>query len=189
MAASDIKERNINSQKRYVYLSGEISEELIKSAAQDLFRLEFENPAEDIIMIIDSYGGYVDSMWALIDTMNLLRCDVHTLCVGKAMSAASVILINGARGKRYCTENSRIMIHKVSGICSGQVDDIDGYVEELKRQNEQAINFIIKHSCLTKKILEQKITFDWYLSPKEALKYSVIDKIVSSFSEIKLKGW
>jgi ATP-dependent Clp protease protease subunit len=189
MASIDGKEKNINSQKRYVYLSGEITEELIKITVQDLFKLEFDNPSEDIIMIIDSYGGHVDSMWALIDAMNLLRCNVHTLCVGKAMSAAAVILINGAKGKRYCTENSRIMIHKIYGGCSGQVDDIEEYTKELKRLNELAINFVLKKTNLTKKILDQKIIHDWFLSSQEALKYSIIDKIVSKFSEINLKGW
>jgi ATP-dependent Clp protease, protease subunit len=180
---------DISIRKRCVFFTGVTDEESTKDFINSVFKLELEDPSKDILILIDSYGGYVDSMWAMIDVMNLCRCKIHTLCVGKAMSAASLMLMNGTKGKRYCTPNSRIMLHKVSAWHGGNFDDLDIQMKETKRIEEKLEDFIIKNSKLNKGMLSKVLKNDFYLDPPEAKKNGIIDKIITNFSEIKLQGW
>lgn len=180
---------NEQNKKRAVYLIGDITEAKSFTFIKDMFKLELENPIKDIVVIIDSYGGFVDSMWAMQDTIGLLRCKVHTLCIGKAMSCGQLILIGGDKGCRYATPNSRIMMHEISSWTCGNVSDIKNYAEELTKMDKKFRTFILKKTKLKKSQLDDMLKRDCYLTPEEALEYGFIDKIISSFSEIELKGW
>jgi len=165
-------EKNGKNTKRVVYLIGDVTEEKSSEFIKEMFRLEMDNPVSDIVVIIDSYGGYVDSMWAMQDTMQLLRCKVHTLCIGKAMSCGQMILIGGDKGCRYATPNSRIMMHEISSWAHGKVEDIKNYTEELYRMDKQFRDFIGKKTKL-----------------KKAQMNDMLKKDYTSFGDIDLKGW
>jgi len=181
--------KNIKNNKRVVYLIGDVTEEKSLEFIKEMFRLEMDNPVADIVVIIDSYGGYVDSMWAMQDTMQLLRCKVHTLCIGKAMSCGQMILIAGDKGCRYATPNSRILMHEISSWSFGTVSDIKNYTAELDRMDKKFRAFIKKNTKVKKAQLDEMLTKDFYMSPDEALEHGFIDKVIGSFSEIELKGW
>ena len=189
MPTKEQREKDLSSKKRCIFFTGEVDENSSKNFINALLRLEMEDPAKDILLIIDSYGGYVDSMWSMIDVMNLCRCKIHTLCVGKSMSAASLMLMNGAKGRRYCTPNSRVMIHKISSGHAGGFDELDNHMKEIARMEEQLESFIIENSKFTKKSLQVVLQNDYYLTATQAKKQGVIDKIITSFSDLKLKGW
>ena len=175
--------------KRAIYLMGDIDEAKSESFIKSILQLQLEDPTKDIVVIIDSYGGYVDSMWSMQDAMNLVTCKVHTLCIGKAMSCGQMILVGGEKGYRYATPNSRIMMHQISAWTGGTVADIQNYAEELSRLDKQFKDFIKRKTKLTKVQLNKMLENDYYMDPKEALKFGFIDKIITGFGDLKLKGW
>ncbi len=189
MSIKDVHKSDISLRKRCIFFTGVTDEESTKNFINSIFKLELEDPCKDILVLIDSYGGYIDSMWAMIDIMNLCRCKIHTLCVGKAMSAASLMLMNGTKGKRYCTPNSRVMLHKVSAWHFGSFDDLDIQMKETKRLEQKLEEFITNNSKLNKTMLSSVLKNDFFLDPLEAKKNGVIDKIITNFSEVKLQGW
>jgi len=184
-----LSEKKELDKKRAVYLMGDIDEAKSESFIKSVLQLELEDPTKDIVVIIDSYGGYVDSMWAMQDAMHLVTCKVHTLCIGKAMSCGQMILVGGEKGCRYATPNSRIMMHQISSWAGGTVSDIQNYTEELKRLDRQFREFIQEKTKLTKVQLNKMLEQDYYMDPKQAKKYGFIDKIITNFSDLKLKGW
>lgn len=179
----------IENHKRYVYLTDTVDEDMAEDTIKALFKFEKENPSDDIIVIINSYGGYVDSMWAIVDAMQMVSCPIHTLVVGKAMSAGSLILLSGDKGKRYSTPNSRIMIHQISGASYGATKDVEAHANEMKRMEMQCRQHIVKRTKFTLKNLDNVLHHDYFLTPKDAIKHGVIDKVVSSFSDLNIKGW
>ena len=183
------EDKNGKNAKRVVYLVGDVNEEKSLEFMKEMFKLEMENPLQDIVVIVDSYGGYVDSMWSMQDMMKLLRCKVHTLCIGKAMSCGQMILIGGSKGCRYATPNSLIMMHEISAWTCGKISDIKSYTEDLKRADKQFRDFVIKNTNLKKAQLNEMLKTDCYLTPERALEYGFIDKIISSFGDIEVKGW
>lgn len=189
MSTKEQREKDLSSRKRCIFFTGEVDESSSKNFINALLRLEMEDPTKDILVIIDSYGGHVDSMWSMIDVMNLCRCKIHTLCVGKSMSTASLMLMNGAKGKRYCTPNSRVMIHKIFSGHIGGFDELDIHMKEVSRMEEQLEDFIIKNSKFNKKTLQIVLRNDYYLTAPQAKQKGVIDNIITSFSDLKLKGW
>jgi ATP-dependent Clp protease protease subunit len=183
------EDKNGKNVKRVVYLIGDITEEKSLEFIKEMFKLEMENPLKDIVIIIDSYGGWVDAMWSMQDTMRLLRCKIHTLCVGKAMSCGQLILVGGDKGCRYATPNSRIMMHEITDCTMGTVTDIKNYTQELYRMDKQFREFLIKRTKVKKAQLNEMLKKDYYMTPEEALELGFIDKIVKSFGDIEVKGW
>jgi ATP-dependent Clp protease protease subunit len=177
------------SRKRCVYLTGEVNESSAENIMSELFKLEMSDPSGDIIIVINSYGGYVHSAWSIIDTMNMLRCNVHTLSIGQASSAGAVILLSGTKGKRYAAPHASIMLHKISSETRGHIDDMDIDVKETKRLQEQLENHIISRTKIKSKQLSEMLSRNRYLTPEEAVQFGLIDKIISSFGDIKMKGW
>ena len=179
------------AKRRCVYLTGRIDEDAARKFVENILRLEIQDPTRDILVIIDSYGGMVDSMWSMVDAMDLLRCNVHTLCTGKAMSAAGFVLINGTKGNRFCTPHARIMFHKMGGGTGGDVDYMANYIDEIKRLQKQSDDFIVSKTKYNKKELLGlfKEKGEIYLPAKQAVEKGVVDKVIRSFSELKLKGW
>lgn len=183
----DIKE--VENKKRAIYLMGSIDEAKSEAFIKSILELELEDPLKDIVVIIDSYGGHLDAMWAMHDAMNMVTCNVHTLCIGKAMSCGQMLLMGGAKGCRYATPNSRILVHEITSWTHGKISDIQNYTQEATRLDKQFRKFVVNRTKLTAKQLDEKIKHDFYMSAEEALKLGFIDKIITGFSDIKLKGW
>lgn len=170
---------------RIIYLNGSIDEEKTKMVTLSMLNYECVDPNSDIVLYIDSYGGYVDSIFAICDTINMLRCNVATVCVGKAMSAAAIILACGFKGKRFITPHSRIMLHELSSIAFGKLSEIDNDSKELRRI-QLIIDSIVKHKTKlnNKQIKEFMHGKDRYLSSEEALKFGFIDYIIHKPKDI-----
>ncbi len=178
-----------DNKKRAIYLMGDIDELKSEAFIKSLLELELQDPTKDIVVIIDSYGGYVDSMWAMQDAMSLVSCKVHTLCIGKAMSCGQMMLIGGSNGCRYATPNSRIMMHEISSWAHGKVSDIQNYTQEATRLDKQFRKFIVSKTKMTAKQLDDSMKHDFYMSAQEAKRLGFIDKIITKFGDLKLKGW
>lgn len=168
---------------------GDIDEAKSEAFIKSVLQLQMEDPTKDIVVIIDSYGGYIDSMWSMQDAMNMVTCKIHTLCIGKAMSCGQMLLVGGSKGCRYATPNSRIMMHEISAWTHGSISDIKNHTKELDRLDKQFRTFIQKRTKLNKTQLDKMLECDTYMNPKEALKYGFIDKIITGFGDLKIKGW
>ena len=169
---------------RLIYMSGKFSEDAAKDVVSQLLKFNYDDPKKDILMVIDSYGGIVDSFIAIHDTMRLIRCDVATLCIGKAMSCGHLLLTSGTKGKRFITPNSRIMVHQVSAGTWGKLSEMENSVEETKRLEGIINKLIIKYSKITKRKLTDLLSKDSYLSPEKGLEYGFIDTIVRAPSHL-----
>lgn len=174
------KETMLDS-NRIIYMSGELNEQKTEQMVTKFLNFETANPFKDILLFIDSYGGFVDSFVAIHDIIKLLRCDVATCCVGKAMSCAQLLLISGTKGKRFITQNSRVMIHEFSIMNVGKLSDVEINIEEDKRlQKEIWESFNLKYTKLTKKKLDEMRIKDTFITAKECIDYGIVDHIITS---------
>jgi len=173
--------KSVLDTNRIIYMSGDFTEQKTELIVAKLLHFESANPSKDILLIIDSYGGIVDSFVAIHDTMKILRCNVATCCIGKAMSCGQLLLISGEKGKRFITPNSRVMIHEFSSGNFGKLSDLEVSVNENKRLQKtiwETLN--IKYTKLTKKRLDDMRERDTYLDAKECLENGLVDHIVTS---------
>ncbi len=164
---------------RIIFLSGPISSEVANLVIAQLIYLEAKDPSKDIFLYINSPGGSVNDGLAIVDTMNYIKCDVNTICIGSAMSMGALILASGAKGKRYALPNSEIMIHQVliSGGLSGPATDIEIYTKNLLR-NKQRLNTILsERSGQPYEKVCQDTERDNFMTADQALEYGLIDKI------------
>lgn len=163
---------------RIIFLTGEITTELANTIIAQLLFLEGKDNTKDISIYINSPGGIVDGGLAILDTINYIKCDVSTICVGMAASMSAVLLSAGTKGKRFALPNSRIMIHQPLGGVQGQALDIKIQAEQILKMKD-TLNKILSNS--TGKSIEQIETDtnrDYYLTSEEALKYGIIDSIL-----------
>jgi ATP-dependent Clp protease, protease subunit len=164
--------------ERIIILGHVIDDDVANSIVAQLLVLDAENPEKDITMYINSPGGSIYDGLAIYDTMQLIRADVATVCVGEACSMGSIILAGGTAGKRYCLPNSRVMIHQGSGGTRGQAKDIELFAKEMRRL-EDMINLLLRqHTGQTIQKLEIDQDRDYYLTAEEAVKYGLADKLV-----------
>ncbi len=164
--------------ERIVFLGGPIDDDVANIVIAQMLFLTAENDKEDIRLYINSPGGSVTSCMAIYDTMQHIKPDVETICVGQAASAAAVLLACGAKSKRYSLPNARIMIHQPMGEAGGQATDIAIHAKEILRVKESLNEILAKHTGKSKTQIEQDSERDRYMSAQEALKYGLIDKIV-----------
>lgn len=164
--------------ERIIFLGDEIDDEMSNSIVAQLLLLDSENPEKDIMLYINSPGGVITSGMAIYDTMQHLRADVNTICVGEAASMGAFLLCAGTKGKRMSLPNSRIMIHQPSGGARGQASDIVIEAQEIARIKKQMNELMAKHTGQTVKKIEQDSDRDNYMSPQEAMEYGLIDKVV-----------
>jgi ATP-dependent Clp protease protease subunit len=150
--------------------------------AQLLF-LEAEDPDKDITFYINSPGGVVSSGLAIYDTMQFVKCDIATLCMGQAASMGALLLAAGTEGKRYALPNSRIMIHQPMGGFQGQATDIDIHAREILRMREDLNKILSKHTKHTIKKISADTERDNFMSADEAKKYGIIDKVLVKRTE------
>ncbi|HAW08175.1 MAG: ATP-dependent Clp endopeptidase proteolytic subunit ClpP [Chloroherpetonaceae bacterium] len=170
--------------ERIIFLGGPIDDNIANLVIAQLLFLASEDPDKDINLYINSPGGSVTAGMAIYDTMQFVKPDVSTICVGLAASMGQLLLTAGAEGKRFALPNSRILMHQPSGGTQGQSADIEIYTKEIIRTREQLYEIIAKH---TKKPIEQirkDADRDYYMSAQEALDYGIIDKILLKSSDV-----
>ena len=168
---------------RIVFLTGPITDEVANVVVAQLLFLESENPDKDIHLYINSPGGSVTAGMAIYDTMQYIKPDVSTICVGLAASMASILLMAGKKGKRYALPHSEVMIHQPLGGYEGQASDIAIHAKNILRIREEMYDVIVKHTGKTKEAVAADTDRDNFLTAKEALAYGIIDQVVDRMPE------
>lgn len=164
--------------ERIIFLGTEIDDDVANSIIAQLLLLDSENPDKDIMLYINSPGGVITSGMAIYDTMNLIKADVATICLGEAASMGAFLLCSGAKGKRMSLPSSRIMIHQPLGGAKGQATDIELEAKEILRMKEILINIIAQNSGQDIEKVKEDCERDHYLSAFEAKEYGLIDKVI-----------
>ncbi|HID65622.1 MAG TPA: ATP-dependent Clp endopeptidase proteolytic subunit ClpP [Aquificaceae bacterium] len=165
-------------QDRIVLLGFPIDDHVANLIVAQLLFLESQDPEKDIYLYINSPGGSVTAGLAIYDTMQYIKPDVVTICMGQAASMGAILLAAGAPGKRYALPHSRIMIHQPLGGIQGQATDIIIHAEEIRRIKEMLIDILAKHTGQPKEKITADIERDYFMSPQEAKEYGLIDKII-----------
>jgi ATP-dependent Clp protease protease subunit len=165
---------------RIIILGGGIGDDLSNLIVAQLLFLESEDPEKDIYLYINSPGGSVTAGLAIYDTMQYIKCDVSTLCIGQAASMAAWLLASGAKAKRYALPHARIMIHQPLGGVQGQAADIDIQAREILRLREQMNNILVKHTGQSLKKVEKDTDRDLFMTGKQAVEYGLIDEVIAS---------
>ena len=164
--------------ERIIFLTGVVEDQMSTLICAQMLFLESENPTKDISFYINSPGGVVTSGLAIYDTMQYIRCDVSTVCIGQAASMGSLLLMAGAKGKRYCLPHSRIMIHQPSGGFQGQAADIEIHAREIISLRERLNQVYVDHTGRSLDEIEEAMDRDKFLSPDEAKTFGLIDEVV-----------
>merc|ERR1711965_853343 len=165
--------------ERIIFLNGPIDDGVASLVCSQLLFLESENPTKDIAMYINSPGGIVTSGLAIYDTMEYIKPDVSTVCIGQAASMGSLLLTAGAKNKRYCLPNARIMTHQPSGGFQGQASDIEIHAKEIINLRSRLNQIYVTHSGKKIAEIETLMDRDTFLSPEDALKLGLIDEVVT----------
>lgn len=163
---------------RIVFLGSAINDQVANAVIAQLLFLENESPSKDIIMYIQSPGGHVTAGMAIYDTMQYIKPDVVTVCIGMAASMGAILLTGGAKGKRFSLPNAEIMIHQPLGGIEGQATDIAIHAEHIIKMKERLNKILAKHSGKPLKQVEKDTDRDNFLTAQEALTYGLIDRIV-----------
>lgn len=166
--------------ERIIFLSGQVHDGMASLISAQLLFLEAENPKKDIYMYINSPGGVVTSGMAIYDTMQYIRPDVMTLCMGQAASMGSLLLAAGAPGKRQALPNARIMVHQPSGGAQGQATDIEIQAREILDMRRRLNQIYVKHTGQKLAAIEAALERDRFFMPEEAQKFGLIDEVVAS---------
>jgi ATP-dependent Clp protease protease subunit len=164
--------------ERIIFLGEPINDAVSNTFIAQLLFLDAENNKEDIKIYVNSPGGSVTSALAMYDTMQHVKSDVATICVGQAASAAAVLLAAGAKGKRFALPNARIMIHQIMGGVEGQQADIEIQAKEMLRMKNQVNTILANHTGQSIKTIEKDSDRDNFMTPEDAKKYGLIDKII-----------
>jgi ATP-dependent Clp protease protease subunit len=164
--------------ERIIFLLGEVEDHMANLVVAQLLFLESENPEKDISLYINSPGGVVTAGLAIYDTMQFIKPDVSTLCIGQAASAAALLLCAGAEGKRYCLPNSRVMIHQPLGGYRGQATDIEIHARETLAVRERLNCIMGKHTKKTSEQIMRDTERDNFMSATQAMDYGLIDKVL-----------
>ena len=173
--------------ERIVFLTGNIEDEAASLISAQLLFLESENPNKDISFYINSPGGSVTAGLAIYDTIQYIKPDISTVCVGQAASMGSLLLAAGTIGKRYALPNARIMMHQPSGGVQGQASDIQIHANEILALRSNINQIYVKHTGQELKKIEEYLDRDNFLGPKQAQEFGLIDKIVVKRVDIEKK--
>jgi ATP-dependent Clp protease, protease subunit len=165
--------------ERVIFIVGNIDDYVANLVVAQLLFLESENPDKDISLYINSPGGVVTAGLSIYDTMQFVKPDVSTICVGQAASMGSLLLAGGAKGKRYCLPHSRIMIHQPHGGTQGQATDIDIQAREILQLRERLNEIMAKHTGQTIERIQQDTERDRFMSGEEAVKYGLVDSVLA----------
>ena len=163
---------------RVIFLTGEINDAVANTVVAQLIYLEGLDPDKDISLYINSPGGSVTAGLAIYDTMNYIKCDVSTICIGMAASMGAFLLSSGAKGKRFALKNSEIMIHQPLGGAQGQASDIKIQADHIMRIKHKLNSILAQNSSQPYEVIEQDTDRDNYMSAEDALEYGLIDEII-----------
>jgi len=163
-----------------IFLVGQVEDHMANLIVAQLLFLEAENPEKDIFLYINSPGGSVTAGMAIYDTMNFIKPDVSTVCVGQAASMGAFLLSGGAKGKRYCLSNSRVMIHQPLGGFQGQASDFEIHAREILSIKEKMNRLMAKHTGQDYEKVARDTDRDNFLSATEAMEYGLVDQVLTS---------
>ncbi|OGA27697.1 MAG: ATP-dependent Clp endopeptidase, proteolytic subunit ClpP [Betaproteobacteria bacterium RIFCSPLOWO2_12_FULL_67_28] len=166
--------------ERVVFLVGPVTEITANLIVAQLLFLESENPDKDIFFYINSPGGSVSAGLAIYDTMQFIKPDVSTLCVGQAASMGALLLASGDAGKRFALPNSRVMIHQPMGGFSGQASDVAIHAKEILYLRQRLNEILARHSGQPMEVIERDTDRDFFMGSQEAVKYGIVDKVLVS---------
>jgi ATP-dependent Clp protease, protease subunit len=172
---------------RIVFLGSVVTDDVANVIAAQLLFLESEDPDRDVFFYINSPGGSVTAGLAIYDTMQYVRPQISTVCVGQAASMGAVLLAAGAKGKRFALPHSRIMIHQPLGGFQGQAADIDIQAREILRMREDLNNILMKHTGQSLKKIEKDTDRDLFMNGKQAQEYGLVDEVIATRPESSLK--
>jgi len=180
-----------DEKRRIVFMFGSFDEEMGKKTIEKLLELEYEDPTKDILMFISSSGGTLDCLLAVHDTIQALRCRVAVYAVGKAMSAAQMLMVSGEKGLRFITPNCRVLVHQVSSGTFGKVNEMDADIEECKRLQKLIEKLMTKYCKMTSREVHEMMQKETYLTAQQAAEYGMVDEVVESnadvYKKLKLK--
>jgi ATP-dependent Clp protease protease subunit len=163
---------------RIVFLGNEVTDDIANLVIAQILFLQSEDPEKDVHLYINSPGGSVTAGLAIYDTMQYVKCDISTLCLGQAASMAAWLLSAGAKGKRFALPHARIMIHQPLGGVQGQATDIDIQAREILRIREQLNNILVKHTGQSIKKIEKDTDRDMFMTGKQAVEYGLVDEVI-----------
>jgi len=166
-------------QNRIIFIGSDINDTVASLIIGQLFYLQSEDPEKKIEMYINSSGGEVPAGLAIYDTMQLIKPEVHTFCVGKSVSMAAILLAAGANGKRFALPNSRVMIHQPLGGTYGQVSDVDIFARELLRTRDRINEIMAYHTGQDVEIIKRDTERDRWMSADEAKEYGIVDEVLA----------
>jgi ATP-dependent Clp protease protease subunit len=173
---------------RLVFIVGPIEDQVANLVVAQLLFLESENPDKDIYLYINSPGGVVTSGLAIYDTMQYIKPDVSTMCIGQAASMGSVLLAGGTKGKRYCLPNSKVMIHQPSGGFEGQASDIHIHAQEIQKTKRRLNEILAKHTGQTAERIAIDSDRDNFMDASTAVEYGLVDKVLEKRPEALAKS-
>jgi ATP-dependent Clp protease, protease subunit len=173
--------------ERIVFVTGEVEDHMATLIVAQLLFLESENPDKDIFMYINSPGGVVTAGLSIYDTMQYIKPNVATLCIGQACSMGSLLLTAGAPGHRFATPNARVMIHQPSGGFRGQASDIEIHAQEILTLRRKLNDMYVKHTGQKLPVIEKAMDRDNFMSAEDSKKFGLIDDIVASRAEAEKK--
>ena len=165
--------------ERIIFLTGPIEDDMSAVIVAQLLFLESENPKKEISMYINSPGGAVTAGMAMYDTMQFIKPEIATLCVGQAASAGSLLLCAGAKGMRYALANARIMVHQPSGGFRGQVSDIERHAEDIVKVKRRLNEIYVRHTGQPYEVIERTLDRDHFMSAEEAQKFGLVDEVLT----------
>jgi ATP-dependent Clp protease protease subunit len=166
--------------ERIIFLVGPVNDAVSSLICAELLFLESENPTKDIALYVNSPGGLVTAGLAIYDTMQYIRSDMSTVCIGQAALMGSLLLAAGAKGKRYSLPHSRIIVHQLSGGVHGQATDIDIHVREILALRARLNEIYAKHTGQPVETIEEALERDRFLSPEEARRFGLVDEVVTA---------
>ncbi len=170
--------------ERVIFMVGPVEDHTANLIVAQLLFLESENPDKDIHLYINSPGGLVTAGLAIYDTMQFIKPDVSTMCMGQAASMGALLLAGGAEGKRYALPHSRVMIHQPLGGFQGQASDIDIHAREILQTRDRLNRILAKHTGQTLEKIQQDTDRDNFMSSNDALEYGLIDKVLTSRAKV-----
>lgn len=170
---------------RIVFLQGVINDYMANLVVAQMLFLESKDPEKDISLYINSPGGSVTAGLAIYDTIQYVRCDVRTICIGSAFSMGALLLAAGARAKRFALPNARIMIHQPWGGVQGQAADIKIQAEEILKTRDQLIKILAEHTGQSIEQIGKDTDRDFFMGPPEAAKYGLIDEVIKMRKSLK----
>ena len=173
---------------RLVFIVGPIDDQVANLVVAQLLFLESENPDKDVHLYINSPGGIVTAGLSIYDTMQFIKPDVSTICIGQAASMGSFLLAGGTKGKRYCLPHSRIMIHQPSGGFQGQASDIDIHAREVLKLKQRLNELLAKHTGQTIERIERDSDRDNFMDAEAAVEYGLIDTVLERHTDASAKG-